>query len=116
MPGEDPVDVRFSSDERKVLKALKDIETGQKMINGALSVGVFKDLFTGEPEDRIYAIKDTDWDLFANAVKATKTIAACKEKEALESFFLDNNGAWPDTDGSRVLRKMFELFDTRCTG
>src|SRR5688572_15740375 len=74
---------KLTKEEQDLLKTLRQIEDGAQLIKGALGVGVFKDLITGKPEEKLHAITDTDWDLFVNALKAANKIHMCKSEEAI---------------------------------
>jgi len=97
------VEVKVTTEDQTLLRRLKRIEDGAKMMKGALAVGVFKDLVVGDSAEKVYAIYDADWDLFVEALKATRKIHMCQSKTVIVDYLvLEKGGVWPNTQSSKL--------------
>ncbi len=104
----------FTREEQTLLRRLKSIEEGARLVRGALTVGVFKELVVGGAVAGVYSIYDTDWDLFVTAVGAIEKTVLCKCEEAINFYLLENHNTWPNTEGTKVLKAMLAVYSGGC--
>jgi len=81
--------LRLDDYSRKVIKDIADTRTMGKLLAGAISLGIFNSIFTKSgPKTAIYNITQTDWELYANAVKSTSIITDAIIKRHMQFAYL----------------------------
>lgn len=68
--------LRFDKYSQDALKRISNHQKFAKLLAGAISLGVFNSIFTKSgPKTAMFNITQSDWGLYANAVKSTSIIA-----------------------------------------
>ncbi|MCF6244149.1 MAG: hypothetical protein L3J43_03880 [Sulfurovum sp.] len=81
--------LRFDDYSKKALKRIAEKEKFGKLLAGAISLGIFNSIFTKSgPKTAMYNITQTDWELYANAVKSTSIITEAAIRKEMQFAFL----------------------------
>ena len=88
--------LRLDTFSLEKVRRISDIRTFGKLLAGGISLGVFSSIFTKSgPKTAAFNITQTDWKLFAEAVKSTQIITDAAIKREMQFAYLHYQ--YPDT-------------------
>jgi len=79
----------FDEYSKKALKRIANNQKLGKLLAGAISLGIFNSIFTKSgPKTAMFNITQTDWTLYANAIKSTSIITDALIKREMQFAYL----------------------------